>query len=70
MYGFDIDDTKRKEELTIIKINKKDYFFVRIRLIDIFGFADQEKITYGLGYQLILKRNTNNDAILRAGGMI
>ena len=32
---------------------------------DLFGFADQEKITYGLGYQLILKRNSNNDAIFR-----
>ena len=29
-----------------------------------FGFADQEKITYGLGYTLTLKRNTNNDMIL------
>ena len=30
-----------------------------------FGFADQEKITYGLGYSLTLKRNTNSDAIIR-----
>ena len=29
-----------------------------------FGFADQEKRTYGLGYTLTLKRNTINDAIL------
>ena len=34
-----------------------------------FGFADQEKITYGLGYTLTLKRNTNNDAILRSVGV-
>ena len=30
-----------------------------------FGFADQEKITYGLGYTLTLKRNNNNDPFIR-----
>ena len=69
MYGFEIDDEKRKEELLDNKtVAEKGTFFVRIKLTDIFGFADQEKITYGLGYQLILKRNTNDDAIFRAGG--
>ena len=34
-----------------------------------FGLADQEKITYGLGYTLTLKRNTNNDAILRGNAV-
>ena len=38
---------------------------MRIKLNDLFGFADQEKITYGLGYSLTLKRNTNNDPIIR-----
>ena len=42
---------------------------MRIKLKDLFGFADQEKITYGLGYTLTLKRNTNNDAILRSVGV-
>ena len=67
MYGFDIDDDKRKRQLTDNKTlaDTKGLFFVRIRLVDLFGFADQEKITYGLGYQLILKRNSNNDAIFR-----
>ena len=37
---------------------------MRIKFRDLFGFADQEKITYGLGYTLTLKQNTNNDAIL------
>ena len=41
---------------------------MRIKLKDLFGFADQEKRTYGLGYTLTLTRNTNNDAILRANG--
>ena len=31
---------------------------------DLFGFADQEKKTYGLGYTLTLKRNSSNDAII------
>ena len=35
----------------------------------LFGFADQEKTTYGLGYTLTLKRNTNNDMILRGAGV-
>ena len=43
--------------------------FVRIKLKDLFGFADQEKITYGLGYTLTLKSNNNNDAILRGNGV-
>ena len=34
-----------------------------------FGFADQEKTTYGLGYRLTLKRNNNNDAIVRDAGV-
>ena len=32
---------------------------------DIFGFADQEKVTRGLGYTLSLKRNNNNDPNIR-----
>ena len=68
MYGFEEDTTIRRQELTNNK-NEKGTFFVRIKLKDLFGFADQEKITYGLGYTLTLKRNTNNDAILRSVGV-
>ena len=68
MYGFEEDTTIRRQELTNNK-NEKGTFFVRIKLKDLFGFADQEKITYGLGYTLNLKRNTNNDAILRSVGV-
>ena len=32
-------------------------------------FAGQEKITYGLGYTLTLKRNSSNDAILRCNAV-
>ena len=34
-----------------------------------FGFADQEKITYGLGYSLTLKRHNNNDPIIGDNGV-
>ena len=65
LYGFEESTSIRRQELTNNK-NEKGTFFVRIKLKDLFGFADQEKITYGLGYTLTLKRNTNNDAILRS----
>ena len=68
LYGFEESETIRRQELTNNK-NEKETFFVRIKLKDLFGFADQEKITYGLGYTLTLKRNTNNDAILRSVGV-
>ena len=42
---------------------------MRLKLKDLFGFADQEKITYGLGYTLISKRSNNNDAIFRTAAV-
>ena len=68
MYGFEESQATRRQELTNNK-TEKGTFFVRIRLSDIFGFADQEKITYGLGYTLTLKRNNNNDPIIRDNGV-
>ena len=68
LYGFEENLSVRRQELTNNK-NEKGTFFVRIKLNDLFGFADQEKITYGLGYTLTLKRNTYNDAILRNVGV-
>ena len=66
LYGFDSNVDRRREELTNNKeVGEKGTFYSRIRLIDIFGFADQDKITYGLGYNLTLKRNNNNDVIHR-----
>ena len=64
MYGFEESQATRRQELTNNK-TEKGTFFVTIKLTDIFGFADQEKITYGLGYTLTLKRNNNNDPIIR-----
>ena len=67
LYGFDSNINRRRQELTKNKEDlEKGTFYNRIRLIDIFGFADQDKITYGLGYILTLKRNSNNDVIHRA----
>ena len=68
LYGFEENLSVRRQELTNNK-NEKGTFFVRIKLKDLFGFADQEKITYGLGYTLTLKRYTNNGAILRSVGV-
>ena len=68
MYGFEESQATRRQELTNNK-TEKGTFFVRIKLKDFFGFADQEKITYGLGYTLTLKRNNNNDPIIRDNGV-
>ena len=68
MYGLEESQATRRQELTNNK-TEKGTFFVRIKLTDIFGFADQEKITYGLGYSLTLKRNNNKDPIIRDNGV-
>ena len=68
MYGFEESSTIRRQELTNNK-TEKGIFFVRIKLKDLFGFADQEKISYGLGYTLTSKRNSSNDAIIRGNGV-
>ena len=58
--GFDRNRGRRKDELTDNK-NIKGKYHSRIYLKDILGYAEnQEKATYGLGYRLILTRNTDN----------
>ena len=69
MYGFEESTTIRRQELTNNR-TEKGTFFVRIKLKDLFGFADQEKITYGLGYTLTLKRNSSNDIVFRTAAVI
>ena len=68
MYGFEESVTIRRQELTNYK-TEKGTFFVRKKLKDLFGFADQEKKPYGLGYTLTLKRNSSIDAIIRCNGV-
>ena len=65
--GFDRDRGKRKRELTSNKAIKGKYH-IRIYLKDSFGFVEhQEKGTYGLGYKLKLKRNTDNAVLNKTG---
>ena len=64
MYGFEESAAIRRQELTNNK-TEKGTFFVSIKLIDSFGFADHKKVISGLGYTLTLKRNNNNDPIIR-----
>ena len=42
---------------------------MRIKLKDLLGFADQEKITYGLGDTLTIKRKNKNDVIIRGAAV-
>ena len=67
MYGLEEAQATRRQELTNNK-TEKGTFFVNNKLIDLFGFADQEKVTYGLGSTLSLKRKNHNDPIIRDNG--
>ena len=59
---FERDRNSRQRELTDTK-NVLGKYNVRIMLSDVFNFAEhQEKLTYGLGYRLVLTRN-NDDSI-------
>ena len=53
MYGFEESQATRRQELTNNK-TEKGTFFVRIKLKDLFGFADQGKITW-IGLQSHIK---------------
>ena len=45
---------------------KRGHMYVMIKMSDLFGFVnDLEKIIYGLGFKLILKRNNNDRALYR-----
>ena len=62
--GFDRNRGRRENELSNSK-NIKGKYHTRIYLKDILGYAEhQEKATYGLGYSLLLTRNTDN-AVLK-----
>ena len=64
MYCFEESQATKRQELTNNK-TENGTFFVNIKLIDFIGFADQEKVTYGLGYTLTIKRNNTNDPIIK-----
>ena len=63
--GFDRSRNRRGDELTTNK-NVKGKFRVRIYLKAVLGLAEhQETGTFGLGYRLILTRNTDNTVLNR-----
>ena len=67
--GFDRDRKRRQRELTNNKKIKGKYHVTFI-LKDNLGFAEhQEKTTYDLGYNYILRRNSDN-AVLNKGNTI
>ena len=58
LYGFEKNDDRRRKESTNNKETlQKGTFQKKIWLIDTFVFADQDKVTYGFEYKLILKRD-------------
>ena len=45
---------------------QRGHIYMMIKMSDLFGFVkDLEKIIYGLGFKLILKRNNNDIALIR-----
>ena len=45
---------------------ERDHIYMMVKMSDLFGFVnDLEKIIYGLGFKLILKRNNNDRALFR-----
>ena len=45
---------------------ERGHMYMMIKTSDLFGFVnDLEKIIYGLGFKLILKRNNNDSALIR-----
>ena len=63
--GMDRDGNRRQREFTSNK-NQKGKYYIRIYLKGFFAFAEhQEKITYGLGFKLTLKRKSHNPFVQR-----
>ena len=47
-------------------VAQRGHMYMMIKMSDLFGFSnDLEKIIYGLGFELILKRNNNDGALFR-----
>ena len=66
---FDRDCGRRRDELSNNK-NMKAKHHVRIMLEDVFGFAEhQEEATYGLGCNLTLTRNKDDEVCDEAAGI-
>ena len=67
--GFDRSMQRRQDQMTNNK-NVKSKFHLRIKLKDVFGFAEhQEKATYGLSYKPTLTRNKDDAVINKVAGI-
>ena len=54
--SIEFDRDRRQREMTFNE-NQKETYHVRLKLKDVFGFAEHEgKDTYGLGYIHIIKK--------------
>ena len=65
--GFVRDQGNRDSQLKGDHIAaERGHMYMMIKMSDLFGFEnDLEKIIYGLGFKLILKRNNNDRALFR-----
>ena len=68
MYGFEESEATRQLELTKIK-TENGTFFVIIKSVDLFRMDDHEKVANGFDCNRTLKRNNNNDCIIRTAGV-
>ena len=65
--GFVKNQDNRDSQLRVDQIaGQRGHNYMMIKMSDLFGFVnDLEKIIYGLGFKLILKRNNNDRALFR-----
>ena len=64
--GDQINDSRKRR---LINGTTQGNIFMRINLRDVLGFVDkQDKVTYGFGYSLELKRVSSDNALLRNAG--
>ena len=66
--GFHRDRDRRQRKLTNNK-NIKEKYHIRVYLKDIFGFAEIDKATFGLGYKLTSTRNSDNVVLKKANAI-
>ena len=63
--GFDVVDTTKRDRM-LNDTDEKGTIFVRVYLKDVFGFVRHlDKINYGLGYTLTMKRALSGNSIFR-----
>ena len=64
-FGFVTNQGNRDSQLKGDHIAaERGHMYMMIKMSDLFGF-DLEKVIYGLGFKLLLKRNNNDRALFR-----